>query len=499
MKQQFVGLLFAATIVSTALAATPPVLWNQRCDGPGGGSDAAFAMLLDSAGNVFATGQSLGPAGVADYITLKYSNDGIPLWTNRYHGLAARDDGAKAMAIDSSGDVIVTGSSAGGGNQSDCVTIKYSNAGVPLWTNRFVCAGDTCIGTGVQVDTNRNVFVSAYAYYHGLVTLKFSASGASVWTNYLGETVNTYCYASGIGIDGNGQVVITGISTRTGTGDDWVTAAYSNAGLPLWTNHYDGPWHGDDHANALAIDSSGNVFVTGDDVNGGGSVEFLTIKYSNNGVPSWTNTYPGHTMYGGANNVAVDQADNVVIIGAENGSGTYEDFTTIKYSNNGVPLWTNYYRGVYGDVPAALAIDRDGDIFVTGTSDDAITLRFDRLTVAYSSSGALLWTQRYNGIGNDDDSGSAIAVDGDYNVYVTGYSDGINGLADILTTKYGFVRPPLKAQRQNSSIVLSWTNSLFALQSAPSFAGPFLTLSSATSPYTNSIGGSQQFFRLKVK
>jgi hypothetical protein len=341
MKRQFFWLLLTATLVATAPAATPPVLWNQRYDGPGTGPDNAFAVVLDSAGNVFVTGNSVGAGGLTDYLTLKCSNDGIPLWTNRYHGLAGRNDGAGAIAIDSQGDVVVTGSSAGGGNQSDCVTIKYSNAGVPLWTNRFVCAGDTCIGTGVQVDTNRNVFVSAYTYNHGLVTLKFSASGASVWTNYLGETVNTYAYASGIGIDGNGNVFVTGISTRTGTGDDWVTVAYSNSGLPLWTNRYDGPMHGNDHANALALDSNGNVFVTGDDVNSGGTVEFLTIKYSNDGVPSWTNTYPGHTIYGGAFNVAVDRAGNVIVIGAETGGSTYEDFTTIKYSNSGVPLWTN--------------------------------------------------------------------------------------------------------------------------------------------------------------
>jgi hypothetical protein len=499
MKRRLLCLLFAVIIVSTVPAATPPVLWNQRYDGPGAGSDNSFAVVLDSSGNVFVTGKSVGASGFGDYVTLKYSNDGIPVWTNRYHGLAARDDGANALAVDSQDDVIVTGASAGGGNQSDCVTIKYSNAGVSLWTNRFVVAGDTAIGNRVQVDASRNVFVSAYTYAHGLVTLKYSTSGAPVWTNYFGETVNTYAYASGIAIDTNGQVFVAGISARSGSGDDWVTLAYSNSGVLLWTNRWDGPSHGDDHANALALDSAGNIFVTGDDVNGGGTVEFLTLKYSNAGAPLWTNTYPGHTAYGGATRVAVDPADNVIVMGAETGSTTYEDFTTIKYSNNGTPLWTNYYRGTYGDIPNALAIDRDGDVFETGYTTDTITLRFDRFTVAYSSTGALLWTQRYNGTGNSDDSGNAIAVDANYNVYVTGYSGGTNGTPDIVTTKYGFVRPPLNAQQLNNSLVLSWTNSQFALQFASSSSGPFVTMPSATSPYTNSIGTSPQFFRLKVK
>jgi len=499
MKPQFVCFLFAATIVATASAGTPPSLWNQRYHGPGAGSDNAVALVLDSSANIFVTGNSVGANGLADYVTLKYSSDGIPLWTNRYHGLAGRNDGARALAIDSQGDVIVTGASAGGGNQSDCVTVKYSNAGAPLWTNRFVCANDTSIGTGVQVDASRNVFVSAYTYNSGLVTLKLSASGAPVWTNYFAETTTTYSYASGIGVDGNGNVFVAGISNGNGTGDDWVTLAYSNSGQPLWTNSYDGPLNGDDHANALALDSSGNIFVTGDDVNGSGAVEFQTIKYSNDGVALWTNAYPGHTIYGGADNVAVDPAENIIVIGGETGSSTYEDFTAIKYSNDGVPLWTNHYRGVYTDIPVALAIDRDGDVFVTGYSDDPITLQFDRLVVAYASSGAFLWTQRYNGTGNGDDSCNAIAVDKDYNVYVTGYSDGTNGTADILTTKYGFVRPPLMARQQNNSLVLSWTNSLFGLQSARNMAGPFVTLPAAASPYTNAANGSPQFYRLKVK
>jgi len=44
--------------------------------------------------------------------------------------------------------------------------------------------------------------------------------------------------------------------------------------------------------------------------------------------------------------------------------------------------------------------------------------------------------------------------------------------------------------------VLSWTNAGFNLQSAPAVIGPFTNLPSATSPFTNSLGGSQQFFRL---
>ncbi len=46
-----------------------------------------------------------------DYATIKYSSAGVPLWTNRYNGPANREDYAYAVAVDGSNNVIVTGSS----------------------------------------------------------------------------------------------------------------------------------------------------------------------------------------------------------------------------------------------------------------------------------------------------------------------------------------------------------------------------------------------------
>src|SRR6266705_2972292 len=95
-------------------------------------------MTVDSAGNVFVTGGSYGgPTTDEDYATIKYSNGGVPLWTNRYNGPANGIDLATAIAVDSSGNAFVTGRAAISGNIPDYATIKYSNAGVPLWTNRY--------------------------------------------------------------------------------------------------------------------------------------------------------------------------------------------------------------------------------------------------------------------------------------------------------------------------------------------------------------------------
>ena len=192
----------------------------------------------------------------------------------------------------------------------------------------------------------------------------------------------------------------------------------------------------------------------------------------------------------------MDGSGNVIVTGTSAGIGTYGDWATIKYSNAGVALWTNRYEGLHDDAVNGLAVDGSGNVFVTGYRTDGYSLRFDVVTIAYSSGGAILWSQVYYGTGSGDDSGNAIAADGKGDVLVTGYSVGTNGYADIFTIKYGIARPPLNVQRLNDALILSWTNSTFRLQSAPALSGVFTNMASATSPYTHQMSGSQQYFRL---
>ena len=82
--------------------------WTNRYNGPGNGSDVAKAIAVDSSGNVFVTGYATGSGSGSDYATIKYSGAGVPLWTNRYDVLG-HDDKANAIAVDGTGNVFVTG------------------------------------------------------------------------------------------------------------------------------------------------------------------------------------------------------------------------------------------------------------------------------------------------------------------------------------------------------------------------------------------------------
>jgi hypothetical protein len=82
-----------------------------------------------------------------------------------------------------------------------------------------------------------------------------------------------------------------------------------------------------------------------------------------------------------------------------------------------------------------MVVDADGNVHVTGESGEFVFYS-DYATVKYNCSGILLWAARYDGSAAGDDHASAIAVDGDRNVYVTGYSDGLGVGRDYATVKY---------------------------------------------------------------
>src|SRR6185436_2179031 len=91
-------------------------------------------MTVDGSGNVVVTGAPIGSGSNADYFTAKYAAaNGALLWEKRYNGPANREDSSRAVAVDGSGNVVVTGSSEG-----DYYTAKYATAdGALLWEKRY--------------------------------------------------------------------------------------------------------------------------------------------------------------------------------------------------------------------------------------------------------------------------------------------------------------------------------------------------------------------------
>ncbi len=429
--------------------------WVQRYNGPGNGYDKATAVAVDGSNNVVVTGYSPGGGGLDDYATIKYSSSGVPLWTNRYNGPGNMNDYAKAVAVDSSNNVIVTGYSSGGFSGDDYTTIKYSATGVPLWTKHF---NGSSIGMdqayAVVVDRNNDVIVTgdSSGWFSGddYATVKYSSGGVLLWTNrYNGPGSNTD-EARAVLVDGNNAVIVAGSSYGSGSDSDFATVKYSSGGVPLWTNRYNGPGNSTDWAFAAAVDHSNNVVVTGCSYGSGRTYsDYATVKYTSAGVGLWTNFYNGP----GNNDdqacaVAVDASNNVIVAGWSYGIIDYGSFqlsspryATIKYSSTGVPLWTNRHDVIEGQAFAtAVAVDGSDNVTVTGYSTGPGGY-YDYVTIRYSGAGVPLWTNRYTGPGNGYHQASGLAVDRSGNVIVTGVSAGSGTDSDFATVKYASAIP----------------------------------------------------------
>jgi len=422
--------------------ATGAELWRVVVDGTAHLDDRAYGVAIDGTGNVVVTGQTFNGSNT-DFLTIKYNGTtGAELWRAMGDGAAHGSDGARAVAIDGNGHVLVTGSSFNGGN-ADYLTIRYDGtAGAELWRAVSDGAAHGEDSASLLKIDGGNVVVTGYSSngtdYHYL-TIKFNGStGAEMW-RAVGAGGSTD-FPAALGIDGGGNVVVTG-QTFNGSNTDFLTIKYDGVtGAEVWRAVGDGTAHGSDNATGLAFDAGGNVMVSGPSYNGS-SVDFLTIRYNGaNGTELWRVAGDGTASLSDYAYASIgDGGGNVVVTGSSY-NGSTDDIMTIKYNGaTGAQLWRTVSANV---APAAaslagdhgLARDTAGNVVVTGTSFDGIhdsylTVKFDGAT------GAELWRAVGDGAAHNDDTTTALAIDGSSNVVVTGYS--YSGTSfDYLTIKY---------------------------------------------------------------
>ena len=403
--------------------------WAARYDGPGNSSDEANAIAVDGSGNVYVTGSSKGSGTEDDYATVKYNSGGEEEWVARYNGPENADDEARAIAVDGSGNVYVTGVSWGSDTEEDYATVKYNSEGAQQWVARYDGPGnDYDEAYAIAVDGSGNVYVTGESEGSGTsrdyATVKYNSKGEEQWVARYNGPINYGDEATAIAVDGSGNVYVTGESEGSGTSRDYATVKYNSEGEEQWVARYNGPGNSDDKATAIAVDGSGNVYVTGYGYGSGTKYDYATVKYNSEGEEEWVARYNGPgNIDDYARAIAVDGSGNVYVTGDSKGSGAHEDYATVKYNSAGEEEWVARYNGPgnIDDYAKSIAVDGSGNVYVTGKSRGSST-SYDYATVKYNSEGQEGWVARYDGLGNGDDYANAIAVDGSGNVYVTGYS-----------------------------------------------------------------------------
>ena len=446
----FTSFAFLAVVSSLSVSAQIQQAWVAHYNnGITNGTHQAVKMALDSAGNIYITGFSQNTNGNLDYVTIKYAPNGNQLWAARFDSTNTATAKPAALALDPSKGVIITGSA---------LTIKYDSNGNQVWTAPYA-------GTALALDPAGDAYVTGFGTNFN--TVKLDPTGSNLWVSTFSESAGP-TISQAVLVDSAGNVYVSGLDTfvyargASGRFQGFValtTIKYDPDGNQVWKATTQG---GDFNATSLkvegvALDSENNCCVAAQfypQVN-----QYSVYKISSNGAAIWSAVNPdascGSDLVHG---LAIDRTGEVFVTGqtcyfAPNDAYATFEYGTYKANTNGSWIWTNTFPPVpvQPSVATSIAVDNVNNVYVTGYSFGTNSGN-DIVTIKYDNNGNQIWLERYNGPANGDDEGNAIAVDTNGNVYVTGYATVAGGGTEMVTIKYA--PGPLLQKQSNGSILL---------------------------------------------
>jgi len=328
----------------------------------------------------------------------------------------ATNDYANGVATDSSGNVYVTGGTKGGldGNTSagntDLFVVKYNSSGTKQWTKQLGSSGlDSA--NGITIDSSGNVYVTGVTFggldwntsagANDLFVVKYNSSGTKQWTKQLGSASSDF--ANGVATDSSGNVYVVGGTKGAKLNSDnkrGMTEAfvikYNSSGARQWTRLL-GTWR-KDFANAVAIDSSGNIYVAGATERDledeprkdfAGKDDLFVVKYDSKGKKQWTKQL-GTKRNDRATGVATDSSGNIYVTGYTYwglDGNTYagsNDAFVVKYLDNGTKQWTKQLGSSSRDYDYGVATDSSRNVYVSGDTYGGLD---NNTNAGYNSSG----------------------------------------------------------------------------------------------------------------
>ena len=463
--------------------------WADRDDR--GNGDHAKAIALGPDGSVYIAGQSGPYASVA-----KYNRKGVKLWpihrlgsddgcTNGYFSYSCEQETMinNGLIVDrwSNPVIIFDWISSWGTSTSDTDILgtaiqKLSGTGSRLW-GKYPQSSSSF--TNIVQDSLDNLYVldqSAKLFKYGFRGNLLQEIQIDGLLGYYSTTMKDY-----------GNFIYIGGSARA---DDSTVNSFivklDSAGTDAWRTNYDNAtgtnvkirslyvdrdenvyWIGSESSkplflkynkngifkwsiveepfdngrfipNAVTVDSAGNVTIAGQVIHNAYSRSFAVVQYDRNGKPKWQEQITGRGKASTKlTEAAFDGFGHVYMVGQSSGSNTKPNFAAIKYDEDGNELWSKAYNfsASSKDVPQAMAVDKQGHLFIAGSSSGAGT-KDDVATVKFLNDGSLAWHRRYNGSGDSTDTANDIAIDSHGNIIVAGTSISAKNKSEITILKY---------------------------------------------------------------
>jgi hypothetical protein len=334
-------------------------------------------------------------------------------------------------------------------------------------------------GLAIAVDSSGNVFIAgessstnfpglsspatAKGGAHYAFVTKLDSTGVQKFTTFIGGNMDDA--ATGIALQGTNIFLVGNTQHLSGFpttvtvgplgGQDAFVAELSSSGTLTATTVFGGGVN--DTAEAIAIDSIGNIYVVGEtsstdfptlnpfqSVNNGATDAFITKLTSVTSATLSFSTYLGGANDDLATGVALDNSNNVYISGITGSSGlenpassTFggnEDGFVAEFNSTGSEVYFVYVGGSGADVANAIAVDgASGTAYVTGFTQSSglqkgspfqASLKGSQdAFVAQVNTGGTIALFTYLGGSGSLDTGTAIAIDASKNIYVTGCTD----------------------------------------------------------------------------
>jgi hypothetical protein len=370
----------------------------------GGKNANANAIGVDSSGNVYATGYAYDASNVAHWIVRKSTDSGAT-WTtvSDYNLAAGKTSSAVALSVDSSGNIYAAGFPSDASNVGHWIVRKSTDSGA-TWTtvsDYNLAAGKTSSAAALSVDSSGNTYAAGSAndtsnVIHWIVR-KSTDSGAT-WA-----TVSDYnlvaafsAGATALSVDSSGNIYAAGYAIDASGICHWIVRKSTDSGA-TWTTVSDFNLIAgqDAHANALTVDSSGNIYAAGNAIGASGVPHWIVRKSTDSGA-TWT-TISDYNLVAGrgasATALSVDSVGNIYAAGYA-ADASYVTHWIVRKSTDSGATWTtvsdyNLAAGVSATA-SALSIDSIGNIYAAGNAIDASSV--SHWIVRKSSDSGATWT-----------------------------------------------------------------------------------------------------------
>ncbi len=341
--------------------------WPQIFDN--GVEDSASAIAIDSQGNIIVTGYSGYISNFLseeiDFLTVKYDSEGNELWNVTFD--SGSYDFAWDVTVDASDDIILFGFNWTSYGDLENLrlylrVVKYNKEGIEQWNLTFHNAINNYPG-GITVDSQDNIIINGgYGYLDALEfncwTLKMDNNGIILWNQTF--TDDLLSIGTDVTVDSNDDIIVGGMSASF-FGQGYCIIKYDTHGNKISVHRYGGR-----QPNAIALDNDENIILTGQSYSSvSESGTWYTIKCDKQGNLLWIREFDSG-YNNAADDVSTDPQGNIVTVGGSDffGDSNYEQCAII-YDKDGNEICMKR-PGITGFING-VAIDSEDRILVTGS------------------------------------------------------------------------------------------------------------------------------------